>query len=310
MTESPMTFCIGCCNNLNYLKLAVHSVRTYSHFKDAPFIVFAENCTDGTDEWLFENKAKYNITLLTSHVPEHATQGIGGGMNVCASHVKTKYIMFLHADMFVSKDWDLNALKVFEKYDEPLWSSKPSRPMWVSSQRFQPNLFKENSRPGTIVFPYEEFGHTYQNFNESYFIEYAEEFSKLNPDIEVEKGEGVSGLIRKDHWDWIGGNDPIFAPAYWEDTDLFIRMQLADFKFVMTSNSVVFHFGSRSDKSNFPTDEIVRSERSKMYEQRGAERFYKKWGFMPTHTQQQFVTYPPNIDKTKYEKLISISQTV
>lgn len=297
--ESPMTFCIGCCNNLNYLKLAIHSVRKYSYFKDAPFIIFAESCTDGTYEWLqTEAHKKYNLTIWMSHPKEeNEVQGIGGGMNVCAKHVKTELIMFLHADMFVSKNWDLEALKIFER---------KSQAMWVSSQRFQPNLFKEESRPGTIVFPYEEFGHTYQNFDEPHFIEYAEEFSKLNPDANVEKGEGVSGLIRKEDWDYIGGNDPIFAPAYWEDTDLFIRMQLAGFKFVMTSNSVVFHFGSRSDKSNFPTDDIVRSERSKMYEQRGAERFYKKWGFMPVHNEHQFTTYPSGIDIEKYKHLIRL----
>lgn len=304
--DSPITFCIGTCNNLNYLKLAVHSVRKYSHFKDAPFIIFAENCTDGTDQWLFDNTEKYNLQPIIRHNDEEHTEGIGGGMNVCAKAVCTEFIMFLHADMFVSQYWDLNALKVFEKYDEPMWSSRPRKHLWVSSQRFQPNLFKEQSRPGTLVFPYEEFGYKYDDFNEEYFIQYAAEFSRLNPDIEVEKGEGVSGLIRKKDWDFIGGNDPRFAPAYWEDTDLFIRMQLAGYKFVMTSNSIVFHFGSRSDKSNFPTDEIVRSERSKMYERRGAERFVQKWGFWPTHTTQQFVTYPSDIDKESVKHLIHL----
>ena len=70
--------------------------------------------------------------------------GIGGGMNRTAELVQTEYIMFLHADMFISQDWDLAALQVFDKY--------PNIPMWVFSQRFQPNLWKENSRPGTLVF--------------------------------------------------------------------------------------------------------------------------------------------------------------
>ena len=298
--ELPITFCIGTCNNLNYLKLAIHSVRKYSYFKDAPFIIFAENCTDGTYEWLqTEGHKKYNLTIWMSHPTEEKdVQGIGGGMNFCAEHVKTEYIMFLHADMFVSRHWDVSAFRMFEKY--------PDQKLWISSQRFQPNLFKEESRPGTIMFPYEEFGYKFDNFDEQHFIEYAQQFMILNPNVEYEKGEGVSGLIRKSDWDYIGGNDPIFAPAYWEDTDLFIRMQLAGFKFVMTSNSVVFHFGSRSDKSNFPTDEIIRSDRSKTYEQRGAEKFYKKWGFMPTHNEYQFVTYPSNIDKEKYKYLIRL----
>jgi len=304
--NSPMTFCIGCCNNLNYLKLAIHSVRTYSFFKDAPFIIFAENCIDGTYEWLEENKDKYNLTVLIENNSEEETKGIGGAMNLCAKHVETEYIMFLHADFFVSVNWDLEALKASKKHDEPLHSSRPSRPIWVSSQRFQPNIFNENNRPGTLMFPLSEFGYKHDDFNEPYFIEYAKQFSELNSNIEIEKGEGVSGLIKKCYWDYIGGNDPRFQPAYWEDTDLFIRMQLNGYKFVLTSNSVVFHFGSRSDKSNFPTDEIIRSDRSKVYERRGAERFFQKWGFWPVHTENQFVTFPPTIDKEKVKHLIRL----
>ena len=43
-----ITHCISTYNNLPYLKLAVESVRKYSYWKDAPFIIHAENCSDGT----------------------------------------------------------------------------------------------------------------------------------------------------------------------------------------------------------------------------------------------------------------------
>ena len=62
--SSPLTFCISTFNNLPYLKIAIESVRKNSYYKDAPFIVHAENCTDGTNEWLLENSNKYNLTLL------------------------------------------------------------------------------------------------------------------------------------------------------------------------------------------------------------------------------------------------------
>ena len=301
--KSPITFCIGTCNNSNYLKLAVHSVRTYSYFKDSPLIIFAENCDkDDTYNWLNQNKEKYNLTVIIENNSEECTKGIGGSMNECAKYVQTEYIMFLHADMFVSKNWDLELLKVFEKY--------PNEKMWVCSQRFQPNCFKENDRPGTCFFDYGQFGYKHDDFDEPYFIEYAQSFSELNPNVEVEKGEGVSGLVRKVDWDYIGGNDPIYSPAYWEDKDLWMRMQLANFKFVMTTNSVVFHFGSRSDKSNFPTDEIIRSEKSKGYERKGAENFFRKWGFFPVHNQYQFDIIPPNVDKSKLHHLIQLGKNV
>ena len=47
-----MTFCISTYNNNNYLQLAIKSVRENSHFKDAPFVVHAENSNDGTNEVL------------------------------------------------------------------------------------------------------------------------------------------------------------------------------------------------------------------------------------------------------------------
>jgi GT2 family glycosyltransferase len=285
MKNSPLTFCIGCSNNLNYLKLAVHSVRTYSHFKDAPFIVFAENCNkDETYKWLQENKDKYNLTIFTEDNSEDTTKGIGGGMNFCAEKVLTEFIMFLHADFFVSTDWDLEALKIFKKY--------PNIPMWVSSYRIQPNVFKENSRPDTLIVPNDTFGEFYHNFNESYFIEYANEFKKLN-DIEIRIGQGVSGLIRKKDWDFIGGNDPIFNPLSFDDLDLFIRMQLKDYKFVLTTKSIVYHFGSRSANGHFPEETVNEQSKKQMYyEQRNRKRFIQKWGQIDIRDEVGFVIPP------------------
>lgn len=274
-----MTICIGTSNNLEYLKLALHSVRKYSYFKDSPFIVYAENCEDGTDEWMKDNYVRYNVTLYIEHNAE--ANGIGGGMNFCAARVKTPYIMFMHADMFAAPDWDINALKVFDKY--------PDVPMWVSSHRIQPNVFHEESRPGTLVVPTDYFGEFAKNFDENTFVEYAKEFS-ANNDIEIRKGEGVSGLIRKKDWDAIGGNDPRFNPLSFEDMDLFIRMQNAGYKFVLTSKSVVYHFGSRSANGHFANDDITRrSQKQSNYEQRNYRLFVEKWGQPPQHDEFGFI---------------------
>lgn len=265
-----ITHCISSYNTLPYLKLAVYSVRKYAHFKDAPFIVYAENCTDGTNEWLESNKDKYNLEVYIEQ--NEIPQGIGGGMNFCANKVKTEYINFLHSDFFVSQNWDLELYNVFEKY--------PTQKMWVSSHRVEPNMFNNpNSRPGTFIVPKEEFGELHTNFNEDYFIAWAKEFTEEN-DFEIPKGEGVSGLIRKVDWDEIGGNDERFAPAWWEDYDLFLRMHQAGFKFILSSKSLVYHFGARS--SHFPGDDFTRqSSRSKDYEGRNMNRFIEKWGGLP-----------------------------
>lgn len=272
----PLTFCISTYNNLPYLKIAIDSVRKNSHYKDAPFIIHAENCTDSTNEWLIENKDKYNLTLLIE--PKNTeVRGIGGGMNICADHVKTEYIMFLHSDFYVTKDWDIEALKIAQKY--------PNKKLWISSHRIEPNMFSDpNQRPGTLLIPPDYFGAYYNNFNQKEFEEWANEFKNMNPNIEIPKGEGVSGLIKKADWDFIGGNDPIFAPASYDDMDLFLRMLIAGYEFILTSNSLVWHFGARGshrlEENNGQT-----SQRQRESEQKNIKKWLDKWGKLPIFDQ-------------------------
>jgi GT2 family glycosyltransferase len=281
MNNIPITFCISTYNNLSYLKIAIDSVRKNSYFKDAPFIIHAENCSDGTNEWLFDNKEKYNLILLIES-QNIEVKGIGGGMNICASHAETEYIMFLHSDFYVTKDWDIEALKIAQKY--------PNKKLWISSHRIEPNMFNDlNQRPGTLLVPPDYFGAYYNNFNQDVFEEWASEFKNINPDIEIPKGEGVSGLIKKTDWDFIGGNDPLFAPASYDDMDLFLRMLNEGYEFILTSNSLVWHFGARGshrlEENNGQT-----SQRQKESEQNNIKKWLAKWGKLPIFDQYGMIT--------------------
>ena len=272
-----ITFCISTYNNLPYLKLAVESVRKNSYFKDAPFIIHAENCTDGTDEWLASNEYDLEYYIEKNESPV----GIGGGMNFCAGKVKTKYIMFLHSDFYVSKNWDMNCLFVMEQ-------SKPKT--WVFSHRIEPEMFPgSQSRPGTLMVPKETFGAYHHDFNKELFEEYAYEFGSANMDYFVPKAEGVSGLISKEDWDAIGGNDPIFAPASYEDMDLFLRMKQAGYNFILTGASVVWHFGARGshrlEENNGQT-----SQRQRESEQKNIQKWLQKWGSMPKFDEYGMIT--------------------
>ena len=87
---NKITTCISSYNNLPYLKLAVKSVRQNAFYKDMPIIIHAENCKDGTNEWLEENKEKLNLTPIieTNEIP----RGIGGGMDICVKTSKTEFV--------------------------------------------------------------------------------------------------------------------------------------------------------------------------------------------------------------------------
>lgn len=266
-----LTFCISTYNNLPYLKLAVDSVRKNSYYKDAPFIIHAENCTDGTDEWLFENKDKYNLEYYVEK--NKIPIGIGGGMNFCADKVKTEYIMFLHSDFYVTKNWDKALMDIHEKY--------PNEKLWVNSHRVEPNMFNNpSSRPGTAIVPIDTFGAYFHDFDSNYFDAWAEDFIRINEGIEIPKGEGVSGLVKKLIWDEVGGNDPIFAPTSWDDLDLFLRMLQHGVKFILPTSSLVWHFGARGSH-RLEENNGQSSERQRKAEVENAKKWLEKWEKMP-----------------------------
>jgi GT2 family glycosyltransferase len=272
-----ITHCISTYNNLPYLKLAIKSVRENSYYKDAPFIIHAENCNDGTDEWLKENGGKYNLEYYIDK--NDIPLGIGGGMNFCADKVKTKYINFLHSDFYVSKDWDINLLTTHQKYNNRVW---------VFSQRIQPNIFNESSRQGTLIAPLEEFGAYYNDFDELKFLNYSKELSQLN-DFEIKLGEGVSGLILKEDWDYIGGNDPLFAPSSWDDKDLFLRSLLKGVKLILTTKSVVWHFGARGSH-RLEENNGQSSDRQRKSEFLNQQKWLTKWNRYPSFDENGLIT--------------------
>lgn len=265
-----VTFCISTYRNLNYLKLAVESVRKHSYYKDAPFIIHSdESNNDGTNEWLIENKNKFNITPI---IKDLNPSGIGPGMNICAKNVETEYIMFLHSDFYVTPNWDLELMKVHHKH--------PNKKLWVNSFRIEPNMFGDQDRPGTHFVPKDAFGAYYNDFTPKYMLEYAQQLSELN-NFEIPKGEGVSGLVKKEVWDETGGNDDRFAPTSWDDMDLFWRMIQNGVEFILPTKSVVWHFGARGshrlEENNNQT-----SERQSKHERINAQKFFNKWGGLPT----------------------------
>ena len=290
-----ITTCISSNNNLEYLKLAVKSVRQNAYYKNMPIIVYAENCTDGTNEWLSNNEYNLEYYIETNEIEK----GIGGGMDFCVNKAQTEFINIIHSDMWVAPNQDLELLKLYDNID------KDTR-LVASSFRIQPKIFLNDPdyRPGTVFVPINEFGAYHNDFDSNYFDKWATEFSSNNS-INVRKGGGAGFFCKKRDYEWIGGNDPLFAPASWEDMDLFIRMQLEGYEFKMTSKSIVYHFSARGShfrdeaKDNFNQ----KSQRQQTAEQTNAQKFAIKWGRLPDHDEATFVKpiYNNNV-KTRLPK--------
>ena len=96
---SKITSVIPTYNNLPFLKLTVTSIRQNCYYNDMPIFIFAENCTDGTNEWLASAAGDLGIEYHIENDKDRENQrGIGGGIDLCVSHVKTEFVNILHSD--------------------------------------------------------------------------------------------------------------------------------------------------------------------------------------------------------------------
>jgi len=282
MEQHKITTCISTNNNLDYVKLAYQSVRKNAYYKDQPIVIIAENCNDGTNEWL-ESQMIVDTNLKGYIESNEIPLGIGGGMDYCVDKANTEYVNIIHSDMWIAPNQDLELQKIVE--------SNKGRVI-ASSFRIQPKIFPNDPdyRPGTVFVPISEFGEYHHNFNTDHFDKWAVEFSNEN-NISVRKGGGAGFFCRKEDYEWIGGNDPIFSPASFDDMDLFIRMQLEGYEFVMTTKSVVYHFSARGShfrdeaKDKFNS----KSERQQKAEYDNSRKFIQKWGRLPETDEQTFV---------------------
>jgi len=272
-------------NNLPFLKLTVKSIRQNCYYNDMPIFIFAENCTDGTNEWLAENADDLRIDYYIEK-DNIEQRGIGGGIDLCVSQVKTEFVNILHSDFWLAPNQDIELLKLYDDV-------KPNERLIASSFRIQPNIFPNDPpyRPGTVFVEFDEFGLHEDDFDSEYFDRWSTEFSKEN-DIHVRKAGGAGYFCRTEDHIYIGGNDPRFEPMYWEDKDLFMRMQMEDYKFIMTSKSVIWHFTSRTSRFPDGTKELDNDKRPPhlvKWEQRATQRFIEKWGRLPQEDEESFV---------------------
>ena len=281
---SKITSVIPTFNNLPYLKLTVQSVRRNCHYNDMPIFIFAENCTDGTNEWLAENADRLGIEYYIETGNEEQ-RGIGGGIDLCVSKVKTEFVNILHSDFWVAPNQDIELLKLFDEF--------PNDKLIASSFRVQPNIFPNDPeyRPGTVFVSKDAFGAYDDDFESDSFDHWAQALMDDN-DNRVRKAGGAGYFCRTEDHIHMGGNDPRFEPMYWEDKDLFMRMQMEDYKFIMTSKSVVWHFTSRTSRFPDGTKELDNNKRPPHlveWERRATQRFIEKWGRLPQEDSETFV---------------------
>ena len=257
-----ITFCIPSKDNLRYLKTCIPSIRENASRNDHDIIVFVDSDEDGTVEWLKEVKDKYNIQYYINPKLGEELYGIGMAYDFCIEKSTTDIFMIFHADMMLGKDADLKAFQHL----------KPKTV--VCSTRVEPPIHP-NAGEKILL----DFGMWPEEFKKEEFNNYVE--SQLN---EVKTTEGIFApwmMYKKEFIEILGGHDPIMHSCR-EDSDIFNRMLLADFKFIQPWSSLVYHLTGRGAGS-FDGDK-ERHEQWKKDMNASTLEFIKKWGQNVSHT--------------------------
>jgi hypothetical protein len=71
--------------------------------------------------------------------------------------------------------------------------------------------------------------------------------------------------------------------------DLFLRMLQQGYKFILTSKSVVWHFGARGSH-RLEENNGQSSERQRIAESENAKKWINKWGKMPRFNEYGMIT--------------------
>ena len=255
-------------NNINYLKLCVKSIRNNSNI-DHELIVHVNKGTDGTIEFLKNEKIKYTYTEYNS--------GICEGVNLASKLSTTKYILYAHDDFYFCPGWDdvlINELKNLKN-----------------------NLFYFS---GTMIHNGQvEFncGNSLEDFNEKKLLN---EYKNIKFN-DFQGSTWAPHLIHKDLWNKIGGFSEEYFPGTGSDPDLNMKLWKEGVRIFKGLNDFkVYHFGSKTTRNNV---DIVKNRGDVTFIKKWgiSIKFFKKF-YLKTNTKYNG---PLNEPKKSFDYLVS-----
>jgi glycosyltransferase involved in cell wall biosynthesis len=221
-----VTFIIPCRNNLKYLKQAVHSIE--DNYNDYHQIVILDDASnDGTWEWI-ESLNKPYIKTYRNEGPDRVGHTVLYDIGI--SLAETPVVTILHSDMIVTQNYVGNMLK----------NLKPLSV--VSATRIEPPLHP----PGPEKYV-KDFGMEPETFDNRAFQKFVYETEYV---MEGKTTNGIFApwMLYKEDFKSMGGHDLLFAPMELEDSDIFNRFHLCDYKLIQSRDAFVYHMTCRGSR--------------------------------------------------------------
>lgn len=225
-SDSPqVSIIIPCFNQFEYTLKCINSIYHNTDSTTTYEIIIIDDCSsDKTKE--IETQFP-DIKVIQNKI----NKGFLRNVNHAAQKAEGKYLLLLNNDTIVLEKWLSSMIEVFENFDDV---------GVVGSKLIFPNGMLQEA--GGFVTKDEHFGN-YGKF-QSIFD------PRFNYTREVDYVSGASLMIKSDLWRELEGFDEIYLPAYFEDTDLCMRVREKGHRVFYTPFSNIIHFESISYGKN------------------------------------------------------------
>lgn len=229
-------------NKLKYTILCIESIREYTDKNNYEIIVVDNNSTDGTVDWL---KNQRDIKTIFNEKGLGFPKGCNQGINIAEGD----NILLLNNDVVVTPNWLMNL-------NMCLYSSEDIGAVGAVTN---------------MCAYYQQISANYNNMEE--MISFAEKYniSDKNKWEERLKLIGFCILFKREVIEKVGLLDERFTPGYFEDDDYSLRIRKAGYRLMICKDTFIHHYGNVTFGENFNEYyEILKISRKK---------FEEKWGF-------------------------------
>ena len=253
-------------NNIEYTKLCIQSLRLYDVLDNYEIIIVDNNSTDGTVEWLKEQKGiKYILNNENRGFPAACNQGIEIAN-------KENDIFLLNNDTIIMQNSVFNL-----------------RMGLYSNEKVGATGAVSNN-----VSNYQRISEEFNDFNGYERFAISNNISNEESYKEKIKLVGFAMLIKRHVLDKVGLLDERFSPGNFEDDDISYRIIKEGYKLLLCTDSYIHHFGSATFKKvNFGYSELLKKNSAK---------FKEKWGFSSEYSSGIRFDLINNIEKDRNEE--------
>lgn len=213
-------------------------------------VIIVDNASQEETRTLLRHVSGARIILNSSNL------GFGGGCNLGASAAAGRYLLFLNPDIELMPG-ALDALVEAAESNEKV-GIVGGRLLFPNSQIQEAGAFFKND--SQLTHPY---------------LRGVTDPSRAEATYRHETGyvSGALLLIGRELFNILGGFDPIYSPAYFEDTDLCVRCARSGYSVLYEPTAVAIHFESATSKTRAEVEMLLEKNRTVFRER------HAKWIF-------------------------------